>query len=123
MPWIQTVSGRKFDFLIPDVDSVYPFDVAWALSGINRFTGHTMPYYSVAQHCVRVSYMVQKEFALQGLLHDAAEAYIGDISTPLKQALDTISRGRFKLFERNVEEVVAKALGVVPPTSPLHEEI
>jgi hypothetical protein len=118
MPHISTVTGREFDFLQPDTDSVHPFDIAWALSGINRFTGHTFPFYSVAQHAVRVSYSVPKEFALQGLLHDAAEAYIGDISTPLKRAIDAVSNGAFKRFERNVEEVVAAALGVPPPMPP-----
>lgn len=112
--YIQTLSGRKFDFMCPDTDAVHPLDVAWALSGINRFTGHTRPFYSVAQHCVRVSNMVPHELALEGLLHDAAEAYLGDISTPLKNALDIYSNGSFRKFEANVEEVVAISLGVRP---------
>lgn len=112
--YISTMTGRKFDFLYPDTESVHPLDVAWALSNILRFTGHTKPGYTVAQHCIRVSHMVPKELALEGLLHDAAEAYIGDISTPLKNALDVHSNGAFRIFERNVEDVVSMALGVRP---------
>ncbi|HCG7534071.1 TPA: hypothetical protein NJ418_004439 [Vibrio parahaemolyticus] len=60
--------------------------IAFALAHINRYTGH-VGQYSVAQHCVLVSEQLPKELKLSGLLHDAPEAYIGDVSKPLKSLL------------------------------------
>ena len=68
--------GKPF---IPDIQAI-----AFALSNINRFTGHVGGY-SVAQHCCLVSDHLPDNLRLSGLLHDAPEAYIGDISAPLKR--------------------------------------
>ena len=82
-PWILTVSGRRFDLLAPTVDSIDAGDIAHALSQVNRFGGHTRVPYSVAEHSLLVSRIVPVGFALAGLLHDAAEAYVGDVVGPL----------------------------------------
>lgn len=82
---ILTASGDYFRF-----DGPYRFDVrviAASLSKLCRFTGHTSDFYSVAQHSVHVSEIVPREFALEGLLHDAQEAYLGDVAAPLKRRL------------------------------------
>ena len=81
---ILTWSGKRFNLLDPQPEDVSIFDIARSLANICRFTGHTSRFFSVAEHCVRVSKMVPEEDALYGLLHDATEAYVGDLSFPLK---------------------------------------
>lgn len=85
--WIQTYSGGRFWLADPRPCEVKAIDIAHALALVNRFVGHTIQPYSVAQHSVLVSRLVEPEYALQGLLHDAHEAYIGDWSRPLKKSL------------------------------------
>lgn len=57
--------------------------IAHSLANICRWTGHTNRFYSVAEHSMRVANLVPERYRLQALLHDAAEAYIGDVATPL----------------------------------------
>lgn len=82
--WIETFTGRRFHILNPDPSEVDIRDIAHALSMIVRFTGHVQRYYSVAEHSWHVSYEVHPDNALVGLLHDASEAYVGDLSRALK---------------------------------------
>jgi hypothetical protein len=86
-PWSQTFSGRAFPMIEPSPEDVHWPDVIYGLSHINRFCGHVGTY-SVAQHSVLVADQLPDEWRLYGLLHDAHEAYIGDISTPVKRALN-----------------------------------
>ena len=90
--YILTQSGRHFDYTHPVPGSVVIEDIAHALAHINRFTGHTRYPYSVAQHSVAVAdYLATTGCPLPviyaGLLHDAHEAYFGDINTVLKAEL------------------------------------
>lgn len=92
-PYIQTFTGAKFSYEEPG-----PFrmrDIAHALAMIPRFNGHVVRHYSVAEHSVLVSRMlgrdgVEQDLTVAGLLHDAHEAYIGDIPSPLKWACPEI---------------------------------
>ena len=88
-PWMQTHSGLHVHLCGPTPREIRLLDIAHALSRLARFNGHTYgPHpYSVAQHCVWVAEELPKEYALWGLLHDAHEAYIGDITTPVALAL------------------------------------
>lgn len=82
--WMQTYTGRKFYPMAPAAEDVYPEDIAHALSLLCRYNGHVRRFYSVAEHCVHVSRSLGPEWALWGLLHDATEAYVGDMIRPLK---------------------------------------
>jgi 5'-deoxynucleotidase YfbR-like HD superfamily hydrolase len=84
--WIQTYSGRRFNPVNPIPEAIVIQDVAHALSMQCRFSGHVKRFYSVAQHCVLVSYLCDKQDALWGLLHDATEAYLVDVPRPLKHS-------------------------------------
>lgn len=83
--WIQTFSGIAFPLLSPEAKFISAKDIAHALSLQCRFTGHVKKFYSVAEHCVRCARHAPQKHKLQTLLHDAQEAYISDISRPLKR--------------------------------------
>lgn len=81
--WIRTFSGRQFHVLAPSPEEVHIDDIAHSLSMQCRFVGHVSSFYSVGEHSVRISRHCPKN-PLFGLLHDAAESYLGDLSAPLK---------------------------------------
>ena len=83
-PWMQTYTGRQFFPLSPHHSDIVLEDIAHALSLICRFNGHCEEFYSVAQHSIFVSQMLPPKLRLAGLLHDAAEAYLGDLVKPQK---------------------------------------
>jgi 5'-deoxynucleotidase YfbR-like HD superfamily hydrolase len=96
--WIQTYRGRQFWPMDPQPEDIDILDVAHSLSMLCRFNGHCRAFYSVAEHCVRVSRACLPEHALWGLLHDIAEAYIGDIARPVKQQFQTIAETENRLL-------------------------
>lgn len=108
-PTIRTSAGRSFNLLQPHTTPFGIDEIAHALSQLCRFTGHTRTHYSVAQHSVLVSYVVPDEFAMHGLMHDASEAFLGDVSSPLKQQLRA-----YRDIERTVEHAIAVRFGIPP---------
>lgn len=101
MSFITTYSGRHFNLVNINATSINIHDIANALSNICRFTGHLKHFYSVAQHSVHCSEIVAPELAFEALMHDAAEAYLGDVSAPLKALLPDYRR-----IEKQVEKVL-----------------
>ena len=87
MPAISTRSGRRLYLHNPHPSQVLIDDIAHGLAHQCRFNGQTNQFYSVAQHSVMVASILPPELKLAGLLHDAAEAYLGDIVQPLKELL------------------------------------
>lgn len=88
--WIQTHTGKKFFPLDPRLEDICIEDIARALSMQCRYAGHVARFYSVAEHSVRISHLVEERTGdvaktLWGLLHDATEAYLSDIPRPLKR--------------------------------------
>lgn len=98
---IVTFTGRRFWPLDPNPEDINPLDIAHALSNICRFTGHVREFYSVADHSCRVSDVVSKENRLWALIHDASEAYMADLASPLKSAkeLSAFKEAEDKLME------------------------
>ena len=96
---IVTYSGGVCHPTHPLADEIRLADIAGQLSHICRFTGATRPFYSVAQHCVLVSKLLPFEYKLVGLLHDTAEAYLGDIAKPWKSQLINYKEIEDKLLD------------------------
>jgi len=105
--WIETLTGRHVDILDPDPSEMNIEDIAHALSNTNRFGGHLRKPYSVAQHCVLMSYLCPPELAFECLMHDAHEAYIGDMPSPFKIAMP-----EFQRLEDNMEATVRRAFNM-----------
>lgn len=85
--FFTTFSGIKFYPLDPRPEEILIEDVAHALSLICRYGGHSRTFYSVAQHSCLVSDHLPDEFKFIGLMHDATEAYLGDMVRPLKKQM------------------------------------
>lgn len=102
---MQLYSGKPFFLTDPRPEDMTIEDIAHSLSNQCRFNGHTKEFYSVAQHSVLVSENVPPEYAMAGLMHDAGEAYVSDLTKPVK----VIVQGAFKALERSIDIVVCEA--------------
>lgn len=87
MSFIQTLSGKQFDYLSATIDDIDIEDIAVALSNICRFSGHLPEFYSVAQHSVLCSQLVSPEFAFEALMHNVMML----AGTVVKSALSPMS--------------------------------
>jgi uncharacterized protein len=110
---ILLVNGDFFDFKNPRDHEFDIKSIAHALSNLCRYTGHTKRFYSVAEHCVLVSRLVKPEFAFEGLMHDASEAYCGDVASPLKKLLPG-----YEKIEEGVQDALATYYGLRYPFPP-----
>lgn len=113
--WITTYTGKKFHFRNPSVDEVCIEDIAHHLSLLCRFTGACKEFYSVAEHSIRVAEVVPASLKLSALLHDAAEAYINDISRPVKYT------HKLEETERLVMGAIIERYGITPYASEIKE--
>lgn len=105
--YIETSQGIKFNFLDPSPDEINIKDIAFALANQCRFNGH-VPFFSVAEHSVAVAARLPPRLQLAGLLHDAAEAYLSDIPSPIKQHLPD-----YQALEKKVQDAIYKKFSVV----------
>lgn len=116
--WIQTFTGKRFFFLNPNPDDIDIEDIAHSLSFLCRFTGHPSKFYSVAQHSLIVSAIVNNPRARAwGLMHDAFEAYIGDIASPTKRYAPDL-----KLAEKVIQTTIINKYGI-PYDAEIAEEV
>jgi uncharacterized protein len=118
--WILTYTGRRFSPLAPRPEDVCIEDIAHALANKCRFTGHTQRFYSVAEHSVLVQSLVSPPYGLAALLHDAAEAYLPDIASPIKRSV-FVDAGKasgysppFAWVEAAVTKAIFEGLGYGP---------
>lgn len=114
--WLQTHTGKTFFFGDMQPEDICIEDIAHALSNSCRFAGHCDHFYSIAQHCVHVADILEpfgRIVQLAGLLHDGTEAYLGDVTRPLKQLLPA-----YKEMENRLEEIIEQKFGVLIASDP-----
>lgn len=116
---LTTRSGRKLDPLNIMPDDIDIEDIAYSLSMQCRFNGHCKNFYSVAQHSIRVAEAAtgnphHEKYRLELLLHDAAEAYIGDLITPIKRLCD-----EYKDIEYRIDIAIAHKFNLNCPHYPI----
>lgn len=114
--YINTYTGKNLYFLDPDPGNIVLEDIAHGLAFNCRFGGHTKRYYSIALHSLNVSERLGKMghgsmLQFYGLLHDAAEAYMGDVPAPIKSNLE-----KFREIEERILKALWNAFGVSPPS-------
>lgn len=112
-PTILLHSGAYFDLLDPWGSQFTIEDIAHGLSNTCRYAGQCQQFYSVAEHSWHASYLVPGPWKLAALMHDAAEAFIGDVTRPLKSLLPD-----YKRIERGVEDAIAARFGVFDMDAP-----
>ena len=113
---IRTNSGIYMNVLEPTEDMINIEDIAHSLSQQPRFGGHLPNFYSVAQHSLNCSYLADDpKMKLCALLHDASEAYLLDIPSPIKSLIP-----KYKEMEDKLMAIIAKKFGF---EYPLPEEI
>jgi uncharacterized protein len=116
-PYLQTVSGRWVNPFEPDPDQLDIGDIARALANLCRFGGHSRVFYSVAQHSVIVSELVEQrggdaDDAFAALMHDATEAYLGDMPHPLKHR--SALGEAFRAAEGDLERAIRARFRIKP---------
>lgn len=114
---MQTSTGRKFNLADPNPQDIDILDIAHHLSQINRYTGAASEPYNVADHSLRVMDLVEAhmpQHALAALLHDAAEALMGDVSSPLKNHPEM---RWYKAQEKKLQLMIYEKFGL-PPFEP-----
>ncbi len=85
--FVRTFTGKELDLLRPNPKDICIEDIAHHLAKLERYNGAGAYPYSVGQHSLFVAEILPPEYMLHGLLHDATEAYLGDVVSPLKQLL------------------------------------
>ncbi len=107
LPYVSTYLGNQFYLNDPSINDVAIEDIAHGLAFQCRFNGQTQSFYSVAQHSLIVMSLVEEEQRLPALLHDAAEAYLGDMVKPLKQLFPEFSQ-----IESKVMAIIGQRFGI-----------
>jgi hypothetical protein len=126
MSWMLTASGVAFSLSRPHVPDINLGDVAYHLAGINRFCGAAKRRYSVAEHSLLVAEICERDLGmtdpvglLAALMHDAHEAYMGDINTMVKLLLGE----QLQVLEWSLELAVQQRYGLRTASRAYHDAI
>ena len=120
---IRTWSGVFFSPLEPHPEDIRPEDIAHALSLLCRANGHFKCFYSVGQHCLACEAEARaaglpRSVRLACLLHDASEAYISDITRPVKLGLP-----EYRVIEKRLQDTIYRRFGIDPEDSAVMSEV
>lgn len=107
--WIITYTGRRFFPLDPRLEDICLEDIAHALSNICRFTGHSRQFYSVAQHSILCARYAPDWLQASMLFHDASEAYLCDVSRPVKHAS---GMAFYRAAEQRLQTMIGQRFGL-----------
>lgn len=123
--YISTYSGQRLYLLDPRPTDINIKDIAHSLSLSNRFCGHSLFSYSVALHCINVSTMLEemkesKLVQLWGLLHDAEEAFVNDLPSPLKRCPELAG---YREIGKNVQKAICKKFNLPWPEPAVVKEV
>lgn len=129
-PWITTYTGKRFHLFASNPSEVCIEDIAHALSNKCRWAGHSKKFYSVAEHSLIVSRRLAEinepeVVQMAGLLHDAAEAYTGDVGRPLKKEIVVkyFLEEPFSEFEERLLRRIYRGFGLIYRDSPVIKEV
>ena len=120
MTWTNTTRGRALDLLAPLPGDIDIEEIALALGNQCRYAGCVRRFYSVAEHSVHIAAWLEWEhddldLTLGGLLHDAAEAYTGDITWPVQAVLwsqSEAARAAYKQAQAGLDALIAVRAGL-----------
>jgi hypothetical protein len=119
--WMQTFTGRAFRPFAATIEDIDAADIARSLAMTCRYNGHVNRFYSVAEHSIHMAEhfarVGDRETALWALLHDAAEAYIGDMVRPLKV---TDSMAPFRALDHQLTALIATKFGLIDDPAEFH---
>jgi hypothetical protein len=113
-PWSRVSTTGGIHLLNPSEDEIFIEDIANSLAKQCRYNGNIQEHYSVAEHSVWLSYMVE-EHQFEALMHDAAEAYISDIARPVQEALGYDACQKYKAIEAGLLHAIGKKFGFQTP--------
>lgn len=126
MTWMTTASGLEFDTATIDTDDINVSDIAHHLATSTRFNGAALRPYSVAEHSLLVCEIAERDLGMRdpsallaALMHDAHEAYFGDVIQPVKAQLGE----RAALIEARLERAVHRRYGLITPSTAYREQI
>lgn len=100
--FINSFNRHKIDLHNPDHTKITVEEIANNLSKICRFGGAIKPFYSVAQHSLLVAHLAPPHLFKAALLHDAPEAFVGDVIKPIKVLLGESYQQMELAFERAI---------------------
>jgi hypothetical protein len=110
-PMMLTFTEKWVNLSNPSAESIDIIDIAHHLSYICRWNGAVKKYLSVAEHCCRGAEVAKAEHKFDVLMHDASEAYLGDVTSPLKRLLGKV----YKDLEERFMKVISEKYGFKYP--------